>query len=166
MDVPERLDPKKLIAFSGEHLYYEIWMFYGVAELLKPEHKPKYMDDVMSCSLLESFVLHGSIILDFFYKPAVMLGDARAFHYMKNVKKWKTRLPQFDSYIRKFNQRRNKELVHLTYKRMNVKPEDKLWDAGRILRHIKQLVGLFLEHADPALLDPKIYELKHYGAKN
>ncbi|MFA5261829.1 MAG: hypothetical protein WC450_11440, partial [Candidatus Omnitrophota bacterium] len=70
----KEIPAQKLLAFSGEHLWYEINMLYGVMDILL-----KGVDDYyLYNALLEAFVLHASVILDFFYKPAVKPDDAHA----------------------------------------------------------------------------------------
>jgi len=91
MPLPQRIRKEKLIAFSGEHLYYEIWMLYGVTKKLQTEITDPYVYN----ALLESFVVHASIILDFFYKPQVKPDDAKAIHYLNSIEEWNNLLPSY-----------------------------------------------------------------------
>lgn len=147
---------EKLIAFSGEHLYYEIWMLYGVTEKLKGGVRDIFVYN----ALLESFVVHASVILDFFYKPANKPDDAKAIHYMDSVEQWNAVLPSYAKYFRRFNMKRNKDVMHLSYKRLEVKPEQKRWGVIELSGHITRLIDEFLRLANPEYLDPKIYELR------
>lgn len=156
MAPPSKIRKEKLIAFSGEHLYYEIWMLYGVTERMNAGPD----DDYIHNALLESFVVHASVILDFFYKPQVKPDDAKAVHYMNSIEAWNAILPSYAKYFRKFNKKRNKEVMHLSYKRLDVRPDQKRWGAFEVTANIRRLVDKFLEMADPALLDPRIYEFK------
>ena len=152
----EILSKEKLVAFSGEHLYYEISMLYGVTDILLKGVENEYISN----ALLEAFIIHASIIIDFFYRPQVYPGDARAFHYIQDMNKWRESLPSYGRYFKVFHHRRNKEVVHLSYNRLEVKPEEKRWQARKIIKQIRKLVDLFLEQADPQFLHPKIYEMR------
>ena len=61
MEINEKVPNEKLIEFSGEHLYYEIWMLYHVNEALAKGVK----DQCVYNALLESFVIHASILRSF-----------------------------------------------------------------------------------------------------
>ena len=162
MEIYEKIDRQTLIAFSGEHLFYEIRMLYGVSEVLL-----KGVNDFcIHNALLESYVIHASIILDFFYQPQDTTDDARAAHYMNDVRKWKKILPAHDPVFSKFHKKRNKEVVHLSYKRLEVKPEEKKWGVAAMTEKIKNLVNLFLDHANPDVLHPKMYELRRRKEKS
>ena len=156
MEIIEKIDKPKLRAFAREHLYYEIRMLYGTARELKEGTSNIYIYN----ALLESFVIHASIILDFFYLPQESGDDARAVHYVKDVKKWKSALPLKEKQFSIFHQKRNKEVVHLSYKRLEIRPEQKRWHAQQIVVKIRRVVNVFLDHADPERMDPRLYELR------
>ena len=156
MEIIEHIDKSKLRVFSREHLYYEIRMLFGVARELKDGTSNIYIYN----ALLESFVIHASIILDFFYLPQESGDDARAVHYVKDQKKWKTALPLKQKQFSIFHQKRNKEVVHLSYKRLEVHPGQKRWYTSQIVKKIRKVVNIFLDHADPDCLDPRLYELR------
>ncbi|MCB9720934.1 MAG: hypothetical protein H6756_08660 [Candidatus Omnitrophica bacterium] len=152
------ITPEQLRAFSGEHLYYEIDMLYGVVERLSEQHAPQ--DSYLINSLLEAYVIHTQVILDFFYQPQMKADDAKAIHFIRDVRRWKQAMPPYDRYFRKFNRRRSREVVHLSYHRMDIQPEDKPWNLVRTTEHVKLVVNAFLEHADPDKLHPRMYDLK------
>jgi len=162
MEIKPKISKERLREFSGEHLYYEIAMLYGSVEKLQEGIE----DDILYSALLESFVLHASIILDFFYKPQIKPDDARAIHYIKNRKAWANALPDYDKHFRKFGKKRNKALAHLTYKRLDATVEDKHWGAVPIVKQIKKIVDTFLEKADEDLIHPKLYELRSKKKKD
>ena len=156
MEIYDKVDKRVLIDFSGEHLWYEIRMLYGVSEALQKDVKDFYIYN----ALLESFVIHTSIILDFFYQPQDVTDDARAAHYMVDVRKWKKILPAHDPQFSKFHKKRNKEVVHLSYARLELKPEEKKWAVATLTNKIKHIVNLFLQYANPEVLHPKMYQLR------
>lgn len=159
MEINDKITPEKLLEFSGEHLYYEIWMLYGVTDRLLKGVQDEYLYN----ALLESFVIHASIIIDFFYRPQVYDGDSRAIHYIVDRKKWRESLPSYDLYFKAFHRKRNKEVVHLSYTRLDVTPDQKRWAASKIIKQIRKIVDHFLAQANPRLLHPKMYELRTKG---
>lgn len=156
MDIYQKIPKEKLVAFSGEHLYYELRMLYGVTLTLWKGTSNFYIYN----ALLEAFVLHASIIIDFFYRPPVEDDDARAVHYVRDIKAWRSALPPLSEEFKKFIHKRNKEVVHLSYKRLEVTPEEKRWGSRRLTKQIKKIVNLFLDHADPELIHPRLLELR------
>ena len=155
MEIIDNIPTDKLIEFSKEHLFYEIDMLYGVSRTLISETENIYIYN----ALLESFIIHASVILDFFYEPQMNPDDAKAVHYMADIKKWKALLPPQSEEFKKFQRKRNKEVVHLSYRRLEVKPEEKIWGVRRMTRQIKRIVDLFLDTASPQCIHPKLYEL-------
>jgi hypothetical protein len=158
MQRPNYLSKKQLVDFSGEHLYYEIWMLYGVTQLLLNGVKNQYLFN----TCLESFVVHASNILDFFYKPLLQPDDAKAIHFMdeEQAEQWQALLPSYSHHFKRFNRKRNKEVMHLSYKRLEVKPQEKPWGVKGIAEHIEELVNQFLRLANPTYIHPKMYELQ------
>ncbi len=156
MQFERKISPDKLRAFSEEHLWYEVNMLYGVVDLLLKGADDYYVYN----SLLEAFVLHASNILDFFYKPPAKPDDARAVHYVRDAEAFKKALPSFTRKFGGFTRKRNKEVVHLSYTRLYVRPEEKRWGSPKITKDIRKIVDLFLDHADPELLHSKMYSLR------
>jgi hypothetical protein len=66
-----------------------------------------------------------SAILDFFYKPQIKEDDARAVHFMSYPRDRKALLPPYEKYFKDFDRKRNQWVVHLSYKRLEVLPEQK-----------------------------------------
>jgi hypothetical protein len=149
---------ERLRAFSREHLYYELTMFFGVTKRLGDGVNDQYIYS----ALLESFVIHASLILDFFYKPPQKDDDASVMHFIKDIPKWKKLRPSYDKYFRKFHRRRSREVVHLSYKRLDIDASEKLWNAEKIVPSIRELVRVFLQVADPDLLHPRLYQLESF----
>ena len=149
---------ERLRAFSGEHLYYELNMFFGVTKRLGEGAHDQYIYS----ALLESFVIHTSLILDFFYKPPAKADDATVMHFIKDIARWKKLRPSYDKYFRKFHRRRSREVVHLSYKRLDIDASEKLWNVEKIVPSIRELVRVFLKVADPDLLHPRLYQLENF----
>ncbi|MBZ0167699.1 MAG: hypothetical protein K8I00_12910 [Candidatus Omnitrophica bacterium] len=154
----ENISQEQLRIFSGEHLFYEIDMLYGVVDRLSALDRPQ--DPYTINALLEAYVIHTQVILDFFYQPQMKADDAKALHFIDDIRDWKKSIPPYDRYFRKFNRRRSREVVHLSYHRLDIKPEDKTWYLVKTTEHVKLVVNAFLDHANPEKLHPRMYELK------
>ncbi len=147
----------QLRAFAKEHLYYEISMLYYDYDQLKVTSNR----DFLFSALLESLIIHTTVLLDFFYKPQMKADDAKAIHYMKDIAAWKKVLPNLDPYFRKFYTRRSKEVVHLSYRRLDVSQEEKSWQGDKTTQNLKETINIFLHNADPGRLDPILNEFKY-----
>lgn len=152
----QKIKKEHLLAFSGEHLYYEFNMFFGLSKLLGKGVNDQYVYS----ALLESFIIHTCLILDFFYKPPRKADDASVVHFIDDIKKWKKLRPSYDKYFRKFHRRRSREVVHLSYKRLEVEKSEKLWNIAKVVPSVCQLFSAFLETANPELLHPNVHKLK------
>ncbi len=155
MQIQKRIPADKLTAFSQEHLYYEFAMLFGVAEILQRDVEDVYLYN----ALLESFVVHAANILDFFYRPPVKPDDARAEHFMDHPQSWRRLLPPYEKHFKKFDMKRNKRVVHLSYKRLDVRPEDRRWGIVKISKEIRKILKLFVKNANPGRLHPRLQEL-------
>jgi len=153
----QKIKKEHLVVFSGEHLYYELNMFFGLSKLLSEGINDQYVYS----ALLESFIIHTCLILDFFYKPPRKADDASVIHFIDDIKKWKRLRPSYDKYFRKFHRRRSREVVHLSYKRLEVEKSEKLWDIGKIVPNIRELLSAFFEAANPDLLHTNLHKLKY-----
>ena len=153
----KRTIPSKqgLIRFSEEHLYYEIWMFFEVTKLLSKASPgtPEFN------ALLESFIIHAVILIEFFYNKSRFPDAAKVFDYIKDRRWWLGSIPPYkNSYL--LRSRRNKEMAHLSYDRLKVLLSEKPWNVGAVASEMSDIVDQFLKQADPELLHPDIYKLK------
>jgi len=155
VQIQKRFPADKLTAFSQEHLYYEFAMLFGVVEILQRDVEDVYLYN----ALLESFVVHAANILDFFYRPPVKPDDARAEHFMDHPQAWRRLLPPYEKHFKKFDMKRNKRVVHLSYRRLDVRPEDRRWGIVKISKEIRKILKLFVKNANPRSLHPRIQEL-------
>ncbi len=156
MNILPDLTDEEFQKFSGEHLFYEIQMLF---DLHKRFDTPPE-DSCLYGALLESYIIHTTTLLEFFYKPALKVDDAQAIHFIKDIPFWKRDMPRYESYFRKFSRKRNRELVHLSYKRLEVTDEDRAWYGNKTIGHIKLLVELMLKYGDAKKLHPKLFELE------
>lgn len=145
-----------MIKFSEEHLYYEMWMLISIEEELRT-----VIQDTPKCNaLLESFVIHAAILIEFFYSKGNHPDIARASDYIMNGQKWQECIPPYGRYSELIRNRRNEEMAHLSYKRLSVLPEKKPWRIDLIALQLRVFFNQFLENVNPQLLHPKLYTLR------
>ncbi len=165
MQTKQKPSPSNLKAFSKEHLLYEIRMFYGVCDILQQRKyfsgENQEMNMCIRNALLESFVLHLRVILDFLYDVQDKDEDAIAVDYFKDKSYWKSIRPKRSKILKESRLRINKEAAHLSYKRLLISKDQKVWQFLCIKNEVKNILNLFLEKADKDLLDENILNLKN-----
>ncbi len=144
--------PSDLLAVS-HHLFYEIWMFYESARFLKQDSKT---DVVLTNVCLESFTVHGRILLDFFYNKA-QKDDVIAEHYIEN---WKEICPMLQDNLKKLSYRVGKEIAHLTYARLKVTAETRGWNTMAAENELHLVIKKFQENVPRNLVVEKLLQLK------
>ena len=159
-----RVKPSRdeLIKFSHDHLFYEIWMLFEVTELLRHSNQ-----GTPACNaLLESFVIHSAILIEFFYDKGIYSSTARASDYINDLMVWNQSIPPYERYFDKIRKRRNTEMAHLSYERLQVSSRDKAWNYSVTSLQLRGITNQFLGLADPKLLHSKIYNLKTQFSPN
>ena len=129
MSRPKQSD-LNLIKLTEDHLLYEIKMLNYTARSISSEIVQS--NNVLKCSLIESFCIHVRTLLKFFFDSKPFITDAVAGDFYKHEKEWiKIRESITSNHeieeLFRINERVNKEIAHLTYDRLNVKPEHKGW---------------------------------------
>jgi hypothetical protein len=124
--------------FAEEHLLYEAGMLYDVTvKLLNRHHKD---DPILENALLESFGIHSRNLIDFLWLDKPMKPtDAIASDYFEN---WKA--PEMSERLSKVKDRVGKEMVHLSYNRLDVSEEEKGWQIVGIGPEITAAFGAFV----------------------
>jgi hypothetical protein len=141
-----------LIEFSREHLYYEIWMFYEVGKILAGS----VQNLLIRNALLESFLMHARIILDFLDNKKLKDDDAIANDYLPCSVDLKLVMSPKSELLEDVHRRGHKELVHLSYKRLEVELENKKWEFLKMMGEVKQRIDLFLDKADRQLIHNRL----------
>ncbi len=136
-------DVSTLQNVSKEHLYYEYSMFIETSKALTSKNNDQFQTNI----LLESFVLHFRVLYDFFYPNQSTLqgkgerdDDVIATDFFTD---WKA--TDATDMLKEQRKRADKQLAHLSYKRLNVEPEKKPWPCLEITNEIKGLMTSFVE---------------------
>ena len=107
---------------ASEHVFYEIWMLYNAATILKTT-----TDQLSKNIILESFAIHARNSFDFFYpKKHFANSDILATDYLINKKLYneqKTKKKILKYLVRKAD----KQIAHLTYTRNKYSLKTKGW---------------------------------------
>lgn len=127
---------------SHDDLSYEIQMFEATAYKLKFGE----LDSLGKNVMLESFLLHSRCLLDFLYPPENLRpDDVIADDYFDEPelfrKKMLKKLPVSD-YLKK---KTGKRVMHLTYSRLSVENDEKIWQVGDIHDQLAGSLEIFFE---------------------
>jgi hypothetical protein len=144
------LSDAELIAYSGEHLLYELQIFLWTGKELGREENKGPIRSV----LIESFVMHLRNLIDFFCTAA---GDEREDDIIAAdfAAGWSESM---SNTLKEAKKRANKELSHLTLGRKNGPDPTKPWDIGGLFDEAHHIGRRFAAEASQAKLSPKVPE--------
>lgn len=153
----QRPSMDRLRRFADEHLLYEAGVLYEVTvKLMNRHHKD---DPIAENALLESFGVHSRNLIDFLWRDKPMKGtDAIASDY---VGEWEA--PAMSERLSRVKGRVGKEMVHLSYNRLDVSEDEKGWQVLGIGPEITCAFGAFVT-AVPAERVPEGWHERAYAA--
>lgn len=134
---------------ASNHLHYEFWMLTSLAKGLASSIAA---NGWLPNALLESFVIHVRVLLDFLYVEQPKPDDVIAADYFPSSEEWEKLRPAQSETLKKSRTRAHKELAHLTYARLNVTPETKPWAFIEIANQIHRVMDIFLGNVPKHLL--------------
>lgn len=133
-------DLKKM---SHEHLSYEIEMFTATAGRIVRGG----LDQVEKNAMLESFLIHARCLFDFLYPSGdTRSNDVVVDDYFSDPTEFRKKLPStlpIESYLK---HRTGKEIAHLTYDRLKISPEKKLWQLSDVHNQIADALEIFFKN--------------------
>lgn len=121
-------------------LDYEVWMLWSLANILATDNQGK---GVIHNALLESFLIHARILIEFLYKNQPYKDTVRASQYFTSDSPWKSIRPQKTELLEKTEKDAHKQLAHLTYTRLQGKRQ---WPYVKIANDIKAVLQVFYEN--------------------
>jgi hypothetical protein len=128
-----------LASFADEHLFYEAQMFVNAREAM-PKVLPRTFE---MNALIEVCVLHFRNLVDCFYLSTPKADDVIAADY---VAAWDRQRPPVSTLLENGRTRANKEMAHLTTRRIPGGPPGKVWDfdalSAELRPAIRDFVGL------------------------
>jgi hypothetical protein len=148
----QRRTPEQLRGAS-EHLLYEFRMLSSLARAMELHAlQPGTLHD----AALESFTVHARILLHFLYAEKPRSDDVIAEDYFDDATQWERLRPQIAETIKGVDWRVGKEVAHLTYARLGVTPEAKVWPVIQIANEISRTFDVFRGNVSADRLDPRL----------
>ena len=135
---------------SSAHLHYEVTMLETLAKGLA---SGVLGQGALANAALEAFVLHVRVVLDFLYIDKPQPDDVVAQHFLSDGVAWKDVRPKMSTELHKARARAGKEVAHLTYSRLEVTAQTKLWPFAAIANEVGAAFQVFLRHAQRDSLD-------------
>ncbi|MGD0785047.1 MAG: hypothetical protein ABR969_04465 [Sedimentisphaerales bacterium] len=123
-----------------ERLEYEVWMLWSLANILATDNQGK---GVIHNALLESFLIHTRILIEFLYKDEPYKDNVRASQYFTPDSPWESIRPPKTELLEKTEKDAHKQLAHLTYTRLQGKMQ---WPYIKIVNDIKAVLQVFREN--------------------
>lgn len=133
----------------SEHLVYEVEMLRWTGRAMAVG---LLQDTPAHNAFLESFTTHARAILHFFDPIGAKPDDALAEHFYSPPDLWATVRGPTSLEMSGLRRRASKEIVHLTYRRIDIPNNEKVWHTDRVLAAINGLVLKFAKTADPSAL--------------
>ena len=157
--MPRPLNNQELLAYSDEHVAYEVERFFWLAALLSdPQTRLSAVsaDDTLRLNhaLIEAFALHLRNLLEFLYDGPNK--DHIIAEQFCGPGVWKSVRPPKPNILGTAWGRANEEIAHLTDKR---KPRDEPrtpWSFKEIANEIRPLIERLTSDAMDARLSPKV----------
>lgn len=128
---------------ASNHLHYEYWMLTSIAQSLGTGISGQGW---LNNALIESFVIHLRVLIDFFYPESVQNDDVIAADYFNNDAEWNNIRPPMTENLKAWKIRAHKEIAHLTYARLKVTAETKGWPFIEIAESINLVMDIYLKN--------------------
>ena len=119
---------------------YEVWMLRSLANILAIDNQGK---GVIHNALVESFLIHARILIEFLYKNKTHEDTVRASQYFTSDSHWESIRPPKTKLLEDTEQNAHEHLAHLTYTRLE---EKKQWPFIKIANDIKTVLQVFYEN--------------------
>ncbi len=151
------LTDQELVAYSGEHLFYEIEMLINSSGWNNP-NQHQLLDNIR----IEIFAIHLRCLINFFYPypDKIKENDVLAKHFFTDPSEWDSTRTELNTELRKARTRINREMAHLTTARLGGNSNLlKFWNIETLRTEILSIIKKFCEKADKNKLDKSIITL-------
>jgi len=154
------LTDQELYSYSGEHVRYEIKQLLVLGEIFREGYSVTNEHELAKHnSLVQSFAIHLRNLISFLYPERVLHDDVIASHFVSDRNRWSADLAPLSDSLRRARERANKEVAHLTTQRIAGTPPEKAWEPVPLITELRALMQLFVRHANPARLDPRVSDV-------
>ena len=128
------------LQFILNHVRYELDMLTIIAAALTSGIAGK---SPLNNSLIESFAIHVRNLIDFLWPNNPSNDNVIADDFFNDKTIWLNIKPQITGNLNKARLRAHKEIAHISYDRLKVRPENKPWDFITITKEISYAMNLF-----------------------
>lgn len=147
---PPISQPDRLKRYSDEHLAYEMKMLFRA---VRARPTSRFFNNAR----IEAFANHARNLIVFLYPDlfSLMPDDVAAHHFLASsapFAEWRRIRPPLVPVLRRAKVRADKELAHLTARRIAGRRPQKAWDMVGIARALRSILQVFVSRADPARL--------------
>jgi hypothetical protein len=152
------LSDSELIAYSKQHVQYEIAMLLGCQQLLMRsfESSSQNLKVVLRNVLVESFAIHLRNLVDFLYPgPNIKSTDVLADDFFPHGKR-PVAFPSLPHDLETARKHAHKQVSHLTTGRLNEGDPGKNWPTFALTQKILDVLGEFVRQASPDKLDSSL----------
>lgn len=148
------LTDKKLIEYSKEHLWYEVWMLLEVTRIRNVS------EQVFINMIIESFAVHLRNLITFLYPANSYPTDICAKDFFSDPDIWTETRPPLSKTLENARKRAHKEMGHLTTERIaGTDDPNKPWNMRELISEIVPILRLFCDSADKNKLDESVSKL-------
>ncbi|MGB2807660.1 MAG: hypothetical protein WBC22_07965 [Sedimentisphaerales bacterium] len=119
---------------------YEVLMLRSLANILAIDNQGT---GVIHNELVESFLIHARILIEFLYKNKTHEDTVRASQYFTSDIHWESIRPPKTKLLEDTEQNAHEHLAHLTYTRLE---EKKQWPCIKIANDIETVLKVFHEN--------------------
>jgi hypothetical protein len=166
MSLRPKPDESKLRKGAG-HIFYEVQV---LLELFPLRITPDFVNPtsrrilMIRNAIIESFAVHARNLIDFLYTRNPDVDDVIAEDYFKSPSTWYSIRPKKPKIFESSASRVGKEIVHLTYARIDVEGLKKNWPWEEMYVGIMSTIFVFLTHASPDIFGKDWDELRSAAA--
>jgi hypothetical protein len=154
---PPISQPHRLQRYSDEHLDYEVKMFFTAVIALTDRRydRAEFLRNIF----VEAFASHLRNLIAFLYpdRYPAHRDDVVAHHFLPAPAAyavWLNVRPALPASLRRAKVRADKELAHLTTRRIAGKRAQKVWPVNSIVSDLCPVLRTFVDAADPSRLGP------------
>jgi len=136
---------------ASEHLHYEVAMFDSTARILAAGI---FGAGAASNAFLESFTVHVRALLQIFFPTAPQADDVLAEDFFDEPRLWTDIRGELPDVLGAVKLRVGKEIAHLTYARLDVTPEAKVWNIVAIWSEMQGIIRKWADNVPTPRLGP------------
>jgi hypothetical protein len=149
----DALPDAELLAYSGQHVAYEIRMLRATAVRLDSPG----IDAEVRKALVQSCGIHLRALTAFLYDDAPRPDDVVAGGFFDDRSSWASVRPEKSEALRDAQERANKEFAHLTAKRKGPADATKAWSFATLVPELLDVLRVFVEHASHVKLHEEVH---------